>query len=216
MSSGTSSDASGVAGPDAPATETNRAEDDGGPDDGPEEISNDDLFEVLSNRRRRYTLHYLKQRADEPVEMGDLSTQIAAWETDTPPEELAYDERKRVHTSLYQYHAPKLDDAGIVEYDSQRGVVELTEAGSDLDLYLEAVSGRDIPWATYHLLLSGFAVSLMGAVYLDVPPTTLAPDATWGLFVAVAFLVSSAVFVYDNRFSMRLGSAGPPPGTEDE
>jgi len=182
----------------------------------PDGISNDDLFEVLSNRRRRYTLHYLKQHADEAVEMGDLSTQIAAWETDTPPEELAYDERKRVHTSLYQYHAPKLDDAGIVDYDSGRGVVELTDAGADLDLYLEAVSGREIPWATYHLLLGGFGVSLMSAVVLEVPPTGMVPEGTWGLVVAVAFLVSSAVFVYDNRVSMRLGSEGPPPEIEEE
>jgi DNA-binding transcriptional ArsR family regulator len=206
-----------MAGLDVPATETDRAEDDGGPgDDGPEEISNDELFDVLSNRRRRFTLHYLKQHEDEAVEMGDRSTRVAAWETDTPPEELAYDERKRVHTSLYQYHAPKLDEAGIVEYDSQRGVVELTEAGADLDLYLEAVAGREIPWATYHLLLGGFGVSLMSAVTLGIPPTGMVPEGTWGLFVAVAFLVSSAVFVYDNRVSMRLGSEGQPPEIDED
>jgi len=179
-------------------------------------LSTDVLYDVLTNRRRRYTIHYLKQRAGDPVEMGDLSTQVAAWETGTDPEALAYDERKRVHTSLYQHHAPKLDDAGIVDYDSQRGVIELTEAGSDLDLYLEAVSGRDIPWSTYHLLLSVFGVSLMGAVHLGVPPTTLVPEVTWGLFVAVAFLASSVVFAYDNHVSMRLGSDGPPPEVDEE
>ena len=87
-------------------------------------VSNEELFEVLSNRRRRYTLHYLKQRAGDPVEMGDLSTQVAAWETGTDPEALAYDERKRVHTSLYQHHAPKLDDAGIVDYNADAARIE--------------------------------------------------------------------------------------------
>jgi hypothetical protein len=216
---------SGAVGPDATGTVADRAEDHraerAGEEEeaaGPGSISNDELFDVLSNQRRRYTLHYLKQNGDEPVEMGDLSTQVAAWELGIEPEALAYDERKRVHTSLYQYHAPKLDDAGIVEYDSQRGTVELTRAGADLDLYLEAVAGRDIPWSTYLLLLSGFGASLMGAVWLDVAPLTALSDATWGLFVAVAFLVSSAVFVYENRYSMRLGGEGPPPeaGEGDE
>lgn len=205
---------SGSGGPDVPDTDGDGVEAEGSGGEARGEISNDELFEVLSNRRRRYALHYLKQQDDARAEMGDLSTQVAAWELATDPEALAYDERKRVHTSLYQYHAPKLDDAGVVEYDSQRGVVELTDAGADLDLYLEAVSGRDVPWATYYLLLSGFGMSLMGAVWLDVSPLTLVPDVTWGLFVAVAFLVSSAVFVYDNRFSMRLGGTGPPPGAD--
>jgi hypothetical protein len=214
VNSGTKTDMSGSGGPDVSSLETDGVEgDERGGGDG-EGISNDELFDVLSNRRRRYTLHYLKQNGDDPIEMGDLSTQVAAWELETSPEALGYDERKRVHTSLYQYHAPKLDDAGIVEYDSRRGELELTEAGSDLDLYLEAVSGQDIPWATYHLLLSGVAVSLMSAVYLDVHPLTLLPDVTWGLFVAVGFLASSVVFVYDNRYAMRLGGEGPPPELE--
>ncbi|MFC6941170.1 hypothetical protein ACFQE8_14540 [Salinirubellus sp. GCM10025818] len=225
MSSGTDTDMSGAVGPDATETVADRAEDHRAAQEGEEEeaavpgsISNDELFDVLSNRRRRYTLHYLKQNGDEPVEMGDLSTKVAAWELGIEPEALAYDERKRVHTSLYQYHAPKLDDAGIVNYDSQRGTIELTRAGADLDLYLEAVAGREIPWSTYLLLLSVFGASLMGAVWLDVPPLTAIPDATWGLFVAVAFLASSAVFVYDNRYSMRLGGEGPPPeaGEDDD
>lgn len=203
-------------GPDVPRPEEDGGATEGSGGDSSGEISNDVLFDVLSNRRRRYALHYLKQQEDARAEMGDLSTQVAAWEFDTEPEALAYDERKSVHASLYQYHAPKLDEAGVVDYDSRRGVVELTDAGADLDLYLEAVSGRDVPWATYYLLLSGVAVSLMSAVHLEVYPLTLVPDVTWGLFVAVAFLVSSAVFAYENRASMRLGNDGPPPGVDAE
>ena len=179
-------------------------------------ITDGEVFEVLSNQRRRYALHYLMQHADEPVEMGDLSTQVAAWEADVDPQAVTYDQRKSVHTSLYQYHAPKLDDTGLVEYDSRRGVVELTTAGSELDLYLEAVRGREIPWASYFLLLSAVATALVSAAWLDVPVFADLPAFAYAGFVSAAFLVSSMVFAYDNRTSMRLGSTGPPPGVTEE
>jgi hypothetical protein len=180
------------------------------------DVTDGDVFEVLSNQRRRYALHYLMQHADEPVEMGDLSTQVAAWETGVDPEEVTYDQRKSVHTSLYQYHAPKLDDTGLVEYDSRRGIVELTDEGSDIDLYLEAVRGKEMPWASYFAILSAFAVALVSAAWLDVPPIGGFPEYTVAGVTTGAFLVSSLVFAYDSRTAMRLGSDGPPPEVTDE
>ncbi|WP_380679434.1 DUF7344 domain-containing protein [Salinigranum sp. GCM10025319] len=183
---------------------------------GEEKITDGDVFEVLSNERRRYALHYLMQHPDDPVEMGDLSTQVAAWEVGVDPAEVTYDQRKSVHTSLYQYHAPKLDETGIVEYDSRGGVVELTAEGSDLDLYLEAVRGREIPWASYFLLLSVFATGLVSAAWLDAPLISGLPDAACAGFIVAMFLVSSLVFAYDNRTAMRLGSTGAPPEVSEE
>ena len=181
-----------------------------------DKISDTDLFEVLSNDRRRYALHYFMQHADEPVEMGDLSTQVAAWEHGTAPEQVSYDQRKSVHTSLYQYHVPKLDETGIVDYDSQRGVAELTDEGRQVDLYLEAVQGREIPWASYFVLLSVFSVALVAAGGLGVPFFADLPPYTCGGVAVAAFFVSSLVFAYDNRTAMRLGSVGPPPGVSEE
>jgi hypothetical protein len=175
------------------------------------DVTDGDVFEVLSNQRRRYALHYLMQSPDEPVEMGDLSTQVAAWEIGVDPEEVTYDQRKSVHTSLYQYHAPKLDDTGMVEYDSRRGIVELTDEGSEIDLYLEAVRGREMPWASYFAILSTFAVALTSAAWLDVPPIGGFPEYTVAGVTTGAFLVSSLVFAYDSRTTMRLGSDGAPP-----
>jgi hypothetical protein len=170
---------------------------------------------MLGNRRRRYALHCLKQQDDGVVEMGDLSTQVAAWERGIEPEEVSYDERKTVHTSLYQHHAPKLDESGLVEYDSRSGRVELTEAGADVDLYLEAVGGRDVPWSSYLLGLSTVGLLVTLATLIDAVPASVPPAAP-GVAVGVAFLVSSAVFVYDNRRRMRLGCEGPPPEARSE
>lgn len=179
--------------------------------------SADDVYEALSNRRRRYALHHLKQLdTDGPVDLADISTQVAAWETGDDPETLGYDDRKNVHTSLYQFHAPKMDDLGLVNYDRNRGTVELTEHGEDVDIYLDAVTGRQIPWATYFLLLSGLMTTLALGVWFDVAAVHIIPDAGWTLFVATAFLVSSASYAYTNWNVMRVGSEGPPPELETE
>lgn len=185
-------------------------------DPGSTRIADGDVFEVLSNERRRYALHYLMQRPDEPVEMGELSTQVAAWEHGIDPQAVAYDQRKSVHTSLYQYHAPKLDETGLVEYDSRGGVVELTTEGAELDLYLEAVRGREIPWASYFVLLSALATALVGAAWFGVPPFAGLPAYACAGFVVAGFLVSSLVFAYDSQTAMRFGSTGPPPGVSGE
>lgn len=174
-------------------------------------FSNGEIFEVLSNRRRRYALHYLLGHADESVRMGDLARQVAAWESGVAPEALSYADRKTVHTSLYQFHVPKLDAYGVVDYDSERGAVELTPAGQRLDLYLEAVQGDDIPWAEYFVLLSAFSAVLVAATWLDAVPFASLPDIAAGGFAVAAFLVSSLVFAYETHSSMRFGAGGPPP-----
>jgi DNA-binding transcriptional ArsR family regulator len=180
------------------------------------ELTNDQIFDVLSNRRRRYVIHYLSQHDDESVSLGDLSRQIAAWETGNDPDYIAYDERKTVHTSLYQNHVPKLAEAGIIEYDSREGTVRPTDAYEEVDLYLETVSGDDVPWSVYLLGLAVGMTLLAVAVWLDLPPFSAVSDALWSLFVSVSFLVSTAVFAYVNRSQMRFGSDGLPPEVSEE
>jgi hypothetical protein len=174
-------------------------------------FSQAEVFDILSNRRRRYTLHYLLGRSDRTVQMGDLASQIAAWESGVTTDELSYADRKTVHTALYQFHVPKLDALGVVDYDPKRGAVELTPTGRDLDIYLEAVQGHDIPWASYFLLLSLTTTALAVAAWFDVLLFARLPDVAAAGFAIVAFLVSSLAFASESRASMRLGSAGPPP-----
>lgn len=44
------------------------------------DMDRDEVFHVLRNRRRRYTLHYL--RREERAEIGDIAEQVAAWENE--------------------------------------------------------------------------------------------------------------------------------------
>ncbi len=82
-------------------------------------LSKGEIFEVLRNQRRRYVLHFLKQDG-RPVELGDLAQQIAAWEYETTLEGVTPAQRKRVYTTLQQTHLPKMDEAGILVFDSDQ------------------------------------------------------------------------------------------------
>lgn len=164
---------------------------------------------MLSNRRRRYALHYLR-REEERVELGDLAEVIAAWENEKSVPELASDERKRVYTSLQQFHLPKMDETGLLAYDRDRGTVSLSEPASDLDVYLDVVPEHEIPWSLYYLGLSALNVALLVGLWLDAYPLTVLPDLVWIACSAAVFVGSAAVHACRDR-RMRLGAGDVPP-----
>ncbi len=187
----------------------------------PRRPSNDDLYELLSDRRRRYALHYLLQRADadggeaEPVPVGELAEQVAAWENGKTVEEITSQERKRVYIALYQSHLPRLDDEGLVEYDDDAGTVRVTESLTGVDLYLEVVPSESVPWSTYYagLTLANGLVLLLA--FLEVAPFDQVPGLGWAAVVLVSFGVSA--FVQLSLSSQtQLGDEGPPPGGTNE
>lgn len=106
-----------------------------GSEDPPSELSKDELFHLLQNQRRRRVLLYLQGTSGE-VSMRDIAEQVAAWENDTTVEALGSNERQRVYIALYQSHLPKLDDAGVLTYDQQRGIVARTQLADQLETYL--------------------------------------------------------------------------------
>ena len=118
-------------------------------------FSTDTIFETLSNQRRRYALHYLGQ-VEGPVTIRELSEQIAAWEHGVDRSAVTPKIRKRVYTALHQTHLPKMHQRGIVDFDTDRGVVELTDSVADFAIYLDVVTVEDVHWS--HLYLSVGAV----------------------------------------------------------
>lgn len=114
------------------------------------DIDLDELLEVLSNRRRRYLWRFLREHHGT-TEISEASRHVAAWEEDVSPDELTYEDRKSVYTSLYQHHAPLLDDAGLIEFDKDeataRSVTDVereyvVETGLDeTDMLLRFVGG---------------------------------------------------------------------------
>jgi DNA-binding transcriptional ArsR family regulator len=183
-----------------------------GPRGEPGGPTRDELFHVLRNQRRRFAIHYLK-RADEPVDVGDLATQIAAWENDVSTNAVTSKQRRRVYNALQQTHVPELDDVGLVE--TERRNVWLTDRAADLDVYLELVDGRDVPWSEYYLGVGALGAAVTAVTALNVGPFASVPDVAAAVFLSVVLLVSACANYYYQR-SSRLGGADEPPELRGE
>ena len=175
-----------------------------------QEMSKNEVFELLSNERRRYAIHHVKQ-SDGAVELGALSEQVAAWENSGEVSGVSSDERKSVYTSLQQFHLPKMEREGVVEFDDRQGTVELSPRAEDLDVYLEVVEGYDIPWSEYYLGLSAISLALVVSAAVNTYPIALISGTGWAIFTAVTFLASALVHTCISRTEMRLGSGDQPP-----
>lgn len=84
----------------------------------------DVVFEALAHQRRRYLVQCLRE---EPRALSDVAMEVAAQETDSPTADQPTDLAQDVYLSLYHRHVPKLEEAGIVQYDHDKKVVALTD-----------------------------------------------------------------------------------------
>lgn len=178
-------------------------------DEAGDSPSSQSIYGLLADRRRRYAIHYLKQK-NEPVSLRDLAEQVAAWENEKSVDSLQSQERKRVYIALYQSHLPSMDREGIVDYDSDTGMVSLADEYADIDIYLEVVPSDDVPWSVFYLGLAVANSVLLGLVWLDLPPFDALPQLFWGFVVIATFAVSAVVQTIRGR-RMRFGDEGPPP-----
>ncbi|WP_394349022.1 DUF7344 domain-containing protein [Natrialba swarupiae] len=194
------------------ARNTAEAADDDDRDTGieePEDLSKGEVFEVLRNQRRRYVLHYLKQD-DRPVELGDLAQQVAAWEYETTLEGVTPEQRKRVYTTLQQTHLPKMDEAGILTFDSDEGIIAGTDRTGDISIYLEIVPGHEFAWRELYLSLGAIGCALVAALWLEIYPLTVLSDLTWTAIISITITATAAAHLYHER-NMRLGHGDQPP-----
>ncbi len=145
-----------------------------------------DLFELLSNQRRRVIFDELLGRNGD-IEIGTLAQEIAAIEDDVPVETVSSADRKRVYTALHQSHLPKMAEAGVIEFDSDRGTIEPTPALDDVEIYMDIVRGRDLPWSEYYLGLTALSGLLFAGAVASVGPLTAFTPGIWGVFVLVTF-----------------------------
>lgn len=104
----------------------------------------DVIFDILSNKRRRLVIEYLRKR-DGSVDLTELAEHIAAVENDKPVAELSSSERKRVYVGLYQTHLPKMSDAGIVEFEQDMKRISLLPGAVQLFPYLDIDGGQAEP-----------------------------------------------------------------------
>jgi len=173
-------------------------------------ITTDDLFKTLSNRRRRYVLHYLKQQVDgEGVPIGTLAKQVAAWENDVESSSVDSKQRKRVYTALHQTHLPQMGRMGIINYDASRGTVTLASSLEPFDIYFELKRADDVPWSHVYLGVGGVAMALMSGVWLSLWPFATVPGVVYASLFAVLLVVLGGYHTIQDRRNA-LGADAPP------
>jgi hypothetical protein len=107
----------------------------------PDSLSMETVFELLSERRRRYALYHLFD-ADGPADFDALVAKVVDWETGDlrPPR----GHETRVRASLHHLHLPRFEEAGVVSYDAEFGTVRYL--GSEkLEAKLSEVRDADLP-----------------------------------------------------------------------
>jgi hypothetical protein len=91
--------------------------------DGTSTAETDDLLDTLANADRRFVLAHLSQRETE-TSLGPLGAALAANSDDLSHED--------ARIALHHVHLPKLEAAGLLEYDD---TIELSdEADASLEL----------------------------------------------------------------------------------
>ncbi|MFH5799202.1 hypothetical protein [Haladaptatus sp. CMAA 1911] len=97
-----------------------------------DDVHSDDLdavMAVLADYRRRYVLYHLRN-CETPVEREELADRIIDWDDRTTEHD-----KPDVLTELHHKHIPKLEEAGIIERDGER--VLLDESDVPITSYLD-------------------------------------------------------------------------------
>lgn len=111
-------------------------------------IDPDTVYDLISSARRRHAVMCIAGN-DEPIDLSNLAEALAFVECADveTPDELGWEDRKRVYISLHQTHLPKLERNGIITHDRNNDI-ELTPLGDQLARVVrefEAIVGGD--WA---------------------------------------------------------------------
>lgn len=148
------------------------------------DLGMDEVFELLKNPRRRMVIGYLQDN-DGSSTLSEVAEHIAAIENDITVHELSSDQRKRVYIGLYQCHLPKMDKFGVIDYNKNRGTIELQESVEQLQPYIEVTQDEDEPASGGPLQYSlGVAVLVSVVVLVGVTgigPLAAIPSVVWVL-----------------------------------
>ena len=161
-------------------------------------LTKDEIFDLLKNSRRRKIVQYLREH-DGSAKLDELAEHIAADENDITVQQLSSDQRKRVYIGLYQCHLPKMDTLGVVEYEKNRGTIELQDSVSSLVPYMESMeNGTESEGDSWVIpaLAAGILVPV-GLGTLGVGALSTIPPAGWTLFSVLGIV--SIVFVQRYR-----------------
>ncbi|ELY96599.1 hypothetical protein C482_15773 [Natrialba chahannaoensis JCM 10990] len=174
-------------------------------------LSDDDVFHILQTSRRREAIRYVLN-SEGTVKMGALAEHVAAREHDTTVAKLTSTQRQRVYIPLYQSHLPKLDKAGVIEYNKSRGIIHPGEHLETFRPYLE-VSASDAAAddsqslrarfdgqidsnETYYVATAAASVGLLLAAAFGLLPIS---GLTLGTIITTLFVFTTLACADDHR-----------------
>jgi len=130
--------------------------------------------------------------------LRQLAEAIAEAETgeSPPPKNI----RNSVYNSLHQTHLPKLDRCGVVEYESNRKTIRLTEDARRVEIYMEIVTPYGITWSEYYSMLGTLSLLVVLAALLDVPGIAALDPILWIVLFLGVFGASIGYQLWSNRW----------------
>lgn len=157
------------------------------------ELSREDIFDILSNERRRYVLEYVEREEDECIHLHELVDVVTAAEATTDGN--GYSEPSNVRSSVYsalvQTHLPAMDEAGIIDYDEDEQLVQTTDQTREVHRYMEYLPGHEIRWVDFYFALSALFAGIVVLTWLSVPPFGSLAGIWVAAVIVIAFLGSS-------------------------
>lgn len=103
-----------------------------------------EFVRAVASKRRRFVLYVLQDSGN--AEFEELTEQVLAWERKS--EGVNEPTRKSVRTDLTHIHLPQLQDAGILRFNYQHGVVYLQPLPDFVEIFLDACAAVELPEST--------------------------------------------------------------------
>ncbi|MDG5819947.1 hypothetical protein QA609_14145 [Natronococcus sp. A-GB7] len=100
------------------------------------------ILELCGDEHRRIILAVLAEE-QRSLTVNDLRRTILTYNHHTPVTDASEEVLTEIRVSLSHTHIPKLESAGVIEYDSERQLVEPTEQFDQLQPHLSAILGTD-------------------------------------------------------------------------
>jgi len=155
-----------------------------------------EIHDVLRNHRRRLAIKTL-QDSDGSASVRELSEEVATRETGESP--APRNKRQSVYVSLHQTHLPKLDELGIVEYDSDSNTVRLQERVEEVEVYMEVVPQYGLSWGEFYFGLGLLGLLTTVAAWVGVPGIAAFDTTTIAAVFFLLLMSTSAYHVYSQQ-----------------
>lgn len=96
------------------------------------ELAVDAVFDAMADQLRRHVIRCLPEEG-HAVGLSELAWAVAEVEAAESGTDIAPETVTDIETSLYHLHVPKLEAAGVVEYDQDRNLVRVSTGADQFD-----------------------------------------------------------------------------------